>query len=175
MFTLTSLLVAVLSTATSVSAATVRSSASSCEGFRPVNEIFSLPGYTNKYIMDVNDKVANPSSWDWNTTKIYYGGACPLFGNETREIAFVNLDDCSPVTSRYTRLPSMDRISVSAYDPSLGPTIGVTADENAVARFTCYGSEGTGAHLTYEVHLDGLNRDEMLAGLGFYDKVVSDS
>ena len=66
---------------------------------------------------------ANPSSWDWNTTKIYYAKRCDMKVNTTREVAFVNLDDCSPVTSRYKRIPSMDRSFVAAWNPTAGPTI----------------------------------------------------
>ena len=90
--------------------------------------------------MDVNDHVvsirtsypikplidslqANPTSWDWNTTKIVYIQKCDERESATHEIAFVNLADCSPVTSTYQRVSSMDRSFVQAYFESLGPTI----------------------------------------------------
>ena len=66
---------------------------------------------------------ANPSSWDWNTTKIYYAQQCDLDVDATHELSFVNLEDCSPVTTRFQRVDSMDRNEVRAYGEFLGPTI----------------------------------------------------
>ncbi|KZV97188.1 hypothetical protein EXIGLDRAFT_833041 [Exidia glandulosa HHB12029] len=140
-----------------------------CPGYTPVSEVFSI-GSSQQYIMDVTDF----SAWDGNTTKIYYRFPCDADRNVTREVAFVNLDDCSPVTSRYTRLPAMDHCLVQAYNIYVGPTINVTANEAGTARFPCYPTPPRPqlSWYAYEVHFAGLHRSEQLAGLGFYDRII---
>ncbi|KAH7103240.1 hypothetical protein BKA62DRAFT_786376 [Auriculariales sp. MPI-PUGE-AT-0066] len=144
-----------------------------CAGYTPANQVLSVGSESSQYIMDVNDQVANPSSWDWNTTKIFYAKWCELDIDATHELSFVNLDDCSPVTTRYKRIRSMDRNEVHAYIGAPGPTIPVTADENATAVFPCYAGRKTVSSYNYEVHFARLHRSEMLAGLGVSDKIVN--
>ncbi|KAH7103110.1 hypothetical protein BKA62DRAFT_768930 [Auriculariales sp. MPI-PUGE-AT-0066] len=165
------LAISALASSAALAAPPVVEERQACAGYTPANQVFIVDW--QQYIMDVNDQVANPLSWDWNTTKIVYSKICNEDKDATHELSFVNLDDCSPITTRYKRISSMDRNEVHAYQVSLGPTIPVTADETATARFPCYPSRSTFSHYVYEVHFEGWHRSEMLAGLGFSDKVVS--
>jgi hypothetical protein len=70
--------------ATTAFAVPTRRANGTCDGYRPVSEVFSIGTISQQYIMDVTDTTA----WDYNTTKIYYQEFCdPKV--EVREIAFV--------------------------------------------------------------------------------------
>jgi hypothetical protein len=96
-----------------------------------------------------------------------------------------NLDDCSPVTFRYefaTQIGSdWEKCYAAPYlMPVTGPIIRV--DSTGSVRIRC--PENGYSYYQYEVHFvrcfettsrlqKGNHRDEMLAGLGFYDKTVA--
>ncbi|KZV89232.1 hypothetical protein EXIGLDRAFT_695774 [Exidia glandulosa HHB12029] len=150
---------ALMSLAAAVSVTTVLAD---CPGYINLEGYFSV-GFSDKYVMDVTDAKA----WDFNTTKVYYKLACDSGRDTVREVAFVNRDDCSPITSRYTK--KFEKSQVFDYLGS-GPTIDVLVDKNGTARFPCYGYSIP--LFIYEVHFEGLHRSEQLAGLAFYDRVL---
>ncbi|KZV89219.1 hypothetical protein EXIGLDRAFT_796490 [Exidia glandulosa HHB12029] len=109
---------ALMSLAAAVSFTTVLAD---CPGYTNLEGTFSV-GFSDEYVMDVTDAKA----WDFNTTKIYYKTACEQGRATVHEVAFVNRDDCSPVTSRYTK--KFEKGQVFDYLSS-GPTIDGTTSQ----------------------------------------------
>ncbi|EJD37545.1 hypothetical protein AURDEDRAFT_173403 [Auricularia subglabra TFB-10046 SS5] len=139
------------------------SALAACPGYRPVREAFNA-GIGSQYIMDIKD----PNAFDFNTTKIIFAHPCELDKDTLHEMSFVNLDDCSPVTQRY-RLVNENCMINTYRPPATGPRILVPVDADGTARLPCYPS--VASSYIYDVRFAGYHTDEMMANLGFANRV----